>query len=721
MTSRKLTNLLPALLLPLLLAAPAGAQLAYPATRATDTADTYFGVTYKDPYRWLEDLKSPEVDAWFKAQGALTDSVLGKIPGSEAMAQEWLALAKLKPAVYSSIDFESGRVFYKKTLGSENVGKLYMREGWDGAEKLLFDPSTYKAGVTTTLERIVPSPDGRLIALGLTSGGAEWSEIRILDVGKDTLLPESVFPSFGPSSWTLDSSAIFYDTSKVTDTKSADIQLNRQVAFHRVGTPFSSDTLVFGSAPSPELALLPKDIPGVYMDETYPDLVFAYVEAGGHELNMFYAPASDLAKPKVDWKVLCRPADLIVTDVEFFGGYAYGVSHDGAPHYKLVRTSLAHPDWKHAETVIAEAADSIDGMGKSENQLFVTYSNGITGRIVKIDLPTGAQSAVALPGSGTVSVRCPDAKSNRCIIYLTSWISPTTLFDYDGDSGSLRKSIFNSDVTYPGFDRLVTEEVEVPGEDGTMIPLSLIHLKDMPRDGSSCCVLEGYGAYGISYTPYFTVMRSMALKGVLVGYAHVRGGGEKGESWYKGGFKATKPNTWKDFIACADYLVKQGYTSSAKLGGVGTSAGGILITRAVTERPDLFRAAVVNVGMANAMRSEFSANGPVNTVEFGTVKDAEGCKELFGMDGVHHVVAGTAYPAILGVCGWSDRRVPPWEPGKFVATVQNLGAPGRPVLLKVNYDNGHFTEEKVVALRNFAAQYAFLLWQEGHKDFQPAL
>jgi len=268
-------------------------------------------------------------------------------------------------------------------------------------------------------------------------------------------------------------------------------------------------------------------------------------------------------------------------------------------------------------------------------------------------------------------------------------------------------------------ENLVTEEVEVPGHDGTMVPLSIIHRKDLALDGASSAILQGYGAYGISARPAFSVMNSLALHGVVLGYCHPRGGGEKGEAWYKAGYKTTKPNTWKDFIACADYLVKKGYTSPKRLAGTGTSAGGILITRAMTERPDLFASAVCNVGCANAMRLEFTPNGPVNTPEFGTVKDPVEAQALYEMDGVQHVQPGVKYPAVLGVAGWNDPRVAPWQPGKFVAAMQAASTSGRPVLLKVNYDNGHFTEEKIVTFRNFASQFAFLLWQTGHKEFQP--
>ena len=183
---------------------------------------------------------------------------------------------------------------------------------------------------------------------------------------------------------------------------------------------------------------------------------------------------------------------------------------------------------------------------------------------------------------------------------------------------------------------------------------------------------------------------------MVLAFAHVRGGSEKGEAWYKAGYKTTKPNTWKDFISCAEYLVAKGYTSPSKLACTGRSAGGILISRAITDRPDLFGAALCNVGCANAMRMEFTPNGPPNIPEFGTVKDPVECQALYEMDGVQHVRPGVKYPAVLGVAGWNDPRVVPWETGKFIAALQGATTSGRPVLMKVNYDNGHFTEEKTV-------------------------
>jgi len=718
-------RILPSVALLLAILAPASAQWSYPPAKTTGASDIYFGKTYKDPYRWLENLKDQDVEAWFKAQAQLTDSVLAKIPARDALANEWMALDKLKPATYSQITYENGRVFYKKTIGGENVGKLYFRDGWKGAEQLLFDPAGFKPigakpGDVTTVVSYTASPDGRHVVLALSAAGAEFSELRTLEVDGRKLLPESMYPSYGPLAWTLDSKSFFYDAGKVTDIKSHEIELNRKTRLHTLGADVASDADFFSNESYRGLEISPKEFPQAFIDESYPDYVIGNVSTVQNEMRLFYAPTAQMrGNGKMAWTVLAQPSDNLVRGIVFYKDGVYAVTHSGAPKYKIVRTSVAHPDWKTAETVVPEAGDSIQYITHSKSFLLVVYSNGIIGRLVKYAFDTGKATEVALPTSGTVDINCPDFRTDQCIVFTTSWTQPTTLYDFDAATGTFAKSIFNTDVSYPGFENLVTEEVEVPGHDGVMIPLSIIHRKDLKRDGSASAILEGYGAYGISLTPAFTVQMSLALHGVVMAVAHVRGGSEKGEAWYRAGYKATKPNTWKDFISAAEYLIKNGYTSAGKLAGTGTSAGGILISRAVTERPDLFAAAVCNVGVANALRAEFSPNGPVNTPEFGTVQDAKEVQALYEMDGVQHVQPGTKYPAILGVAGWNDPRVVPWQPGKFVAAMQASSTSGKPVLLKVNYDDGHFTEEKIVTFRNFAGQAAFMLWQTGHPEFQP--
>ena len=360
--------------LPVLVCLSSHAEWEYPPTRTVDASDTYFGKTYKDPYRWLENTKEKDVEAWFKSQAELTDALIAKIPGRDALAREWMVLDKINPATYSSITYERGRVFYKKTLGGENVGKLFFREGWSGAEKLLFDPTNYKAGVVTTIQSILPSWDGQHVAMGLSLGGAEWSELRVLDVERGTLLPESIYPSYGPSGWTKDGRSFFYDAGKVTDVKSLDIELNRKTKLHKLGTEIATDIDFFSNETNPELGIAPKEMPSAFIAESYPNYILGFVGTVQNEMRIFYAATSEMKRKRIKWAVLCKPSDLLVRGLAFHENNVYAVTHAGAPKYKVVRTSVKHPDWEQAQTIIPEAADSIQSMTKSKHYLLVVYS-----------------------------------------------------------------------------------------------------------------------------------------------------------------------------------------------------------------------------------------------------------------------------------------------------------------------------------------------------------
>ncbi len=704
-----------------LFSASALAQGHYPTPPTSSASDVWYGKRYEDPYRPLENLKDPKVAAWFKAEAQLTDSTIAKIPGRDALVREWLSMDSRTPPRYQEFQFKSGRLFYRKTLGGENVGKLYVREGWAGSERLLFDPTAYKKDAGTTVSLFVPSFDGQYVVLGLAVKGGEWSELRVLKVEDGQLLPDSIYPAaWWGANWLPNSRAFFYNGSDVTDIKSLDIETNRKARLHVLGTPVGQDRDLLSTASSPDLGIEAKEMPQALVAESAPDRLIGSLDTVQPESRFLIASVSDLQKGQIQWKPLAQRADKLVRGTAITPEWLYSITSADAPHYKVVRARLDSPDWKHAETVIPEAADSIDSMTQSMDYLLVAYTDGVSGRLVRHALAMGTTTEVTLPLKGTVAATCPDVHGNRCLVEISSWLQPPVVYEIDAATGEVRKSVFTNDVRYPELADLVAEEVEVPGHDGTMIPLSIIHRKDIKLDGSSPCILEGYGAYGISWNAEFRSRYSVANRGVVVAFAHVRGGSEKGEAWYRAGYKTTKPNTWKDFISAAEYLITKGYTRPERMTGRGTSAGGILISRAVTERPDLFAAAVVNVGLANAMRAEFSPNGPINTPEFGTVKDPTEAQALYEMDGLQHVMPGVRYPAVLGVGGWNDPRVVPWEPGKFVAAMQRASTSGRPALMLVNYDDGHFTEEKSMTYRNFASQFAFALWQAGLKDYQPA-
>jgi prolyl oligopeptidase len=304
-------------------------------------------------------------------------------------------------------------------------------------------------------------------------------------------------------------------------------------------------------------------------------------------------------------------------------------------------------------------------------------------------------------------------------MYISSWNQPSTRYEYNAETEQMQKSPFNNYIKYPGIDDLIVEEVEVAGHDGTMIPLSIVYNKNVKKDGNSIVYMTGYGSYGDPAAPYFsTYYLPLLNKGVIIAITHPRGGGEKGYEWHMGGFKATKPNTWKDFISSGEYLISKGYTSPNHLIGEGTSAGGILIGRAMTERPDLFAVAINNVPVSNPLRGENRPNGILDSKEFGTVKDSAEAIGLIEMDAYLHVKK-EKYPAVIAVTGINDTRVPSWQPSKFVAALQSANTSDKPILLIVNYNSGHWSDEKYVNYLNLSNMYALALWQAGHKDFQP--
>lgn len=701
------------------------AQTSLPTTAKRPVTDTYFGKAVVDNYRWLEDMNSQETKDWFRAQGDYTSAMLSQIPGRDKLIEQFIEYDKLLAVRYREIKKRGNTYFYRKTLPAEKAGKLYVREGKTGKETLLFDPLAYETGKTFLMTAFTPSSDGKKLAIGLQEGGAELSTVRVMDMATKTFGPESITAVFGGEvSWLPDDSGFLYTPNNSIDTKDPKGNLNTKGRLHKLGADPATDPDLFSIAKNPDFGIKPDQYPIMfYADDN--TQVYGYLGTVDRRTTAWMAPAADVGKPTIGWKRVCAVTDSVRSFLKL-GDRLFMHSVKGAPNGQILVTNANSPNPATATVLLPEGKQNITRMASSKDFLFVILSDGINEKIRQYDPRNGQWADVPIPGTGTMGIEFYDApRSNDALVYSTSWNNPGTLYDYNPETrgpapGKLVVSTFHVPMNYPGVVDLVVEEVEVPSHDGTMVPLSIIYRKGLKRDGSAACLMNGYGAYGNSATPAFSRLRLALLnRGVVLAETHPRGGSEKGQVWYKAGYKTTKPNTWKDFIASGEYLVKNGYTSAGKLIGMGTSAGGILIGRAITERPDLFAAAISNVSCSNALRMENSPNGPVNAAEFGTVKDSTECMALYEMDAFQHVKDGTKYPAVLCVGGMNDPRVIAWQPGKFAAALQNASTSGKPVLMQVNYDNGHFTEDKTVTFRNFANMFAFALWQAGHPDFQP--
>ncbi|HMS66950.1 MAG TPA: prolyl oligopeptidase family serine peptidase [Saprospiraceae bacterium] len=696
------------------------AQNQYPHTKTSSDIDLHFGVAYPDPYRWMEDMKNPEVEAWFKDQANLTDQTLSNINGRDELIATWKQLNGLENPRINSREFRGGRIFYRKTIPGESVGKVYYRNGLYGEEILLFDPLAFEAGKTLSVSSIVPSHDGKYVGISYSENGAEIGTLILVEVETKKVSKERFSPVWGGiMEWNFDNKGFWWGKLSSSDNTDGEALKNSKVMFHVMGQDVKMDKEYFSNVTSPELGIEPQEWPWVFVSNHMPEYIFAEVGTVQAEKRIYYAPISDIHKSKINWKTISEQKDTINGVYELMNGKIYAATSMGATNFKIIATDAAAPNWKTAETIISEKETKLDLFIRTKDYLVLVYTDGINNTMFKYHPQTKVTSQITLPYSGTGFVFNLDKKSNTIFVNMTSWSKAIQEFEINLDNNQTQLSKFNKQNVYPKeFEDIVVEEVEVTGHDGVKIPLSLIYKKGLEKNGENVCIMESYGAYGASMTPYFNYSTIyLVTKGVVLAYPHVRGGGEKGNAWYKAGFKTTKPNTWKDFNSCAEYLIKNGYTSPKHLAGTGTSAGGILITRAITERPDLYAAAICDVGCANAMRFEATPNGPGNAPEFGTVQDSIECRALYEMDGVAHVQYGVHYPAVMSVAGWTDPRVIAWQPGKFTAAMQNNSKSGKPALLKVNYDNGHFTEDINVAFANYADQLSFMLWQCGHPEF----
>jgi prolyl oligopeptidase len=487
-----------------------------------------------------------------------------------------------------------------------------------------------------------------------------------------------------------------------------------------LGDDYKNDVDLLSIESYPEL-IAPGEIPFAKIFEESPGYIFCEIAgAYGSNFKYYYAPASELYKPRINWKPLCLPEDRLLKNLIITGDTVYAITNAGAPANKLVSTSLKNINWQQPELIIPEKNKILDGFIQCNNYLLIVYSDGINNELVQYNIYTKKTEPVKTPNQGIIGLQWLNKNKTQAVVGITSWNRPYTEFLYEPARGKFEASPLVAAAKYPpAFNDILVEEVEVPGHDGVMIPMSILYKRGLKKDGSNICFMESYGGYGISTTPSFSYfVNSLVLKNVVCAFPHVRGGGEKGEAWHLAGYKTTKPNTWKDFISCAEYLIENKYTVPEKLAGKGKSAGGILISRAITEKPGLFAAAICDVGLANVMRNEFTPNGPTNIGELGTVNDSVECRALYEMDGLLHVEKNTPYPAVLCIAGWNDPRVIAWQPAKFAGALQVATSSNKPILLKVNYSGGHSAEDKDELYNDLASQFAFALWQCGHPEFR---
>jgi len=701
-------------------------QKAKPAlAEARPVIDAYFGKTVTDPYRYMENLKDTTVQNWIKAQTDYSRNILDGIPGRKELIDKMVEFDKRKSSRVTQVEItENDRYFYLKTTPEDETGKLFYRDGFEGTESLLFDPLTFSTDTTQkfVISSFSPNDDGSNIALEVAANGSESSVLLLMDVQNKTIYPERIDRCwFASPSWLPDGKSFLFNRLNSDDVHDINREKDSKIYLHQVNSDPASDREIFSRAKYPELDIKSEEIPIVWYDKDC-QTIFGLAASVDSRMKLYFAPASELIKEKINWKKLFSPEDQVyniaTTDKDI---YVY--TPKGAPNFTILKISLRNPDLSKAEVVVPENPEGpITSFTLTSEALYYNVSvNGVQAKLFRV--PNGTKQIEELTSpfpAGSADWSSKGFRFPDVWVGLTGWTNDGKRYRFVAPENSFKPENLSSVAEYPEYADLVVEEVMVPSHDGVKVPLSLIYKKGLKRDGNNPVLMFGYGAYGSSMTPFFSPNYLLpAYEGGIFAVPHVRGGGELGDQWYKSGFKTTKPNTWKDLIACAEYLVNEKYTSPLKIAINSASAGGILIGRAITERPDLFAAAIPEVGCLNAVRMEESPNGPINAPEFGTVKDSVECMALLEMDAYLHLRKGEKYPATLVTAGMNDPRVIAWQPAKFAAQLQATNSSEKPILFLADYEAGHgIGDTKTKAFQSLADIYGFALWQTGHPKFQ---
>jgi len=698
------------------------AQSSQPVAPVRSVVDDYFGTRIPDPYRWMEDMNSPEFQSWIKAQNDYTRAVIDSIPGRQKLLDSITEHDNARTTVVDLQKF-GGRYFYRKIEPNQDNFRLYMRDAKTGEERMLVDPERFRPANDSghyALDYIYPSLDGNYVAYGVSRGGSENSVLRIFDVKAGHDLPEAIDRCQYPSvSWLADSRSFLYTRLQKVGPKDPPTAkyLDSQALLHKLGDDPEHDTVLLNRREAPGVPLVESDFPTVSYSPVSPWLIALAVHGVQREFPVYAAKLSDLAGAKTHWTKIADDADE-VTGYDIRGNELYLLTHHQASRFKIIRVDLEHPDMASAKTIVAAGEAVLVRHQVAKDGLYVQELDGGIGKLVRTGFDGGAPEPIQLPFQGAISEFFVDPREPGTIIQTESWVRPPMYLEISADRRTKDLQL----IPRPTFDysQLESIEVKAPAADGTMIPLSIVYRRGLKKDGARPTLLQGYGSYGITLDPTFAPRFIPWLeRGGVWAIAHVRGGGEYGEDWHNAGRKLTKQNTIGDMIACAEYLVKEKYTSPAHLAGQGGSAGGITVGGALTQRPELFAAILDDVGDSDALRMENSPGGPANIPEFGSVKTEEGFKGLYAMDAYVHVKDGTAYPAVMLTTGVNDPRVDPWEAAKMTARLQAATSSGKPILLRVDYDAGHgFGSGKAQRDQLAADEMSFALWQFGDPEFK---
>lgn len=692
--------------------------------------EVYHGVEVADPYRYMEDFQSAPVQQWVKGQADFADRTLHALPGRDELLARIVELDSGAPFTLSGVtQHPRGDLFYFKQLAGENVAKVYRRDGRTGEERLLIDPETFPkrdADQHFTLSFYRVSPDGSKVLYGFAASGSEQTTLKIFDLAANRDLPDAIDrleSDYAVPHWLPEGKSFVYSRRRKMSAEAPPTEGYKftQAFRHMLGDDPDQAKPIFAQGALGSPAMAEMDFPAVVVAPGS-DWAIGQIKHGDEtDLSLYALPLASLGSPQAQWVQVCDRSDQ-VTDFDVRGEEIYLLTARGAPRFQIVRTSLREPNLAAATVVMPGGDYVVKSLAVAHDALYVGVLEGVPSKVWRVPYePNATPAPIALPAnepSAAVVAARPDVPG--AFVRTSSWTRAGRLYRYDAGAQELIDTGLSPQGKFDAPDWLTSSELMAASHDGVRVPLSVIHRRDLRLNGRNPTLLSGYGAYGFTASPQFDPVQLAWLeRGGVLAVAHVRGGGAFGKPWHYAGRKLTKPNTWKDFIACAEHLVKTGYTSPGKLAGKGGSAGGILIGRAITERPDLFAAAHIAVGCTDMLRFETTMNGPPNVPEFGTVTREDEFRALLAMSTLHHIRDGVKYPAVILTHGINDPRVEPWESAKTTARLQAATASGRPVLFRVDYHAGHgIGSTRSQRQEELADVWSFLLWQLGEGRFQ---
>jgi prolyl oligopeptidase len=688
-------------------AAPSQAQpVSYHATRQIEHVDDYHGTKVADPFRWLEDETSAETAAWIEAQNAVTFPYLERIPYRQKLLDRVMELSDYER--YSAPSRKGSYFFFSKNEGLQNQSVLFAQQGANGAPEVLIDPNSWSADGTVELSTFAPSRDAKHAVYGISRSGSDWEQYKVMELATKRTLPDTIdWVKVSNVAWHGDGFYYSRYPEPPEGREKASINENHQVFFHRLGTQQSQDTVVYEDPANPQR---------FHITDTTEDERFAILSiserGAGKDGNALFA--RDLTKAGAGFTPLVAEiSDDTFSVVDNVGDKLLVSTNRGAPNGRVVLIDPAQPAEANWQTVLAERAEPIDSVRAAGGKLFATYLKDVTTRAYVHSLDGKLENEIALPGPGTAGGFSGPRDAEFVFYTFNSLSVPATIYRYD--IATRQSTVFRAPAV-PGYDasRFETKQVFYPSKDGTRIPMFLVHRTGLKLDGSNPTLLYGYGGFNIVVSPTFSAARIALLEqGFVYASANLRGGGEYGEDWHRQGIKLKKQNVFDDFIAAAEWLIANDYTSSAKLAIQGGSNGGLLVGAVMNQRPELFRAAIPQVGVMDMLRFQKFTIGWNWIPDYGTSDDKQEFEALYAYSPLHNIRAGVTYPATLITTADHDDRVVPAHSFKYAAALQARASRENPILIRVETKSGHGASSLTKQLETTADVYAFVMLNLG--------